>query len=156
MRVRLIGIVVAIACGIAGCGASPDGEEGTTPVSAAALQPLQIGEPQAQLRGTDGTYATFDLSVMIDNPNEVDVTMRHLEGQLFLDGQPVARIEIDDADVIGSLSQRQFVLDVEIPIALLASFQGDQYVARGTLYADGGSGDSSLQSPFEITGAVPR
>lgn len=151
-----LGIVVALACGVAGCGASPDGEGSTTPVASAALSPLEIAQPQAQLRGMDGANAIFDITVVVTNPNQVEVTMRRLEGQLLLDGQQAARIEIEGDDPIEPESERAFVFDVSVPMAMIASFQGDQYVARGTLYADAGSGDSALQSPFELTGPVPR
>ncbi|MDQ3035793.1 MAG: LEA type 2 family protein [Myxococcota bacterium] len=152
--VGALGIVVAI--GIAGCGAAPDAEEGTTPAASGALQPLEIAQPQAQLRGVDGANATFDISVVVTNANPVEVIMRRMEGQLFLDGQQAARIEVEGADPIDADSERAFLFTVQVPLAMIATLQGDEYVARGTLYADGGSGDSALQTPFELTGPVPR
>lgn len=153
----VVGVALAVAGGgIAGCGAAPDAEEGTTPEPSADLAPLAISRPEAQLRGIEGSSAVFDITVVVTNPNEVELTMRRMDGFLFLDGQQAAHIEIEGDEPIEPDSERAFHFDVRIPVSMIATFRGDTYVARGTLFADAGSGDGGLQSPFELTGPVPR
>ncbi|UJR78796.1 LEA type 2 family protein [Sandaracinus amylolyticus] len=154
MRSWLTGISIALSITVAGCGAAP-GEEETTPVASSALRPLEIARPEAQLRAIEGEQAVFDIRVIVTNPNEADVVLRRATGELMLDGNRVARLEIDGEEPLEADSERVFVFDVSVPVSMLATVRADQYVARGTLYADGGTGDGALQTPFELTGDVP-
>lgn len=153
--VGLGGLIVIAGAIAAGCGAAP-GNEDTTPTATADLRPLEISRPESHLAGMDATYATIDIRVVINNPNSVPVTMRRVDGVLLLGGQQAATIQIDGGEPIDPESERVFVFDVQVPLSLIASVQASEYVARGTLFADGGAGDGALQSPFELTGPVPR
>jgi hypothetical protein len=157
-QVARITVIVSVVAGLgaasAGCGAAP-GSEPTTPTAAADLRPLEVSRPEATLAGMDGTHATVNIRVIVANPNQAAVTMRRVDGQLLLDGQQAANIEVEGDELLDADSERAFVFDVRVPLALLASVQAREYVARGTLYADGGSGDAALQSPFELSGPVP-
>lgn len=156
MRSWLMGMSTALSIAVAGCGASPDAYEDTTPVASSALRPLEIARPEAQMRGIEGDQAVFDIRVIVTNPNDAEVVMRRAVGELLLGGNRVARLEIDGAEPLDADSERVFVFDVSVPAAMLAMVRSDQqYVARGTLYADGGSGDEGLQTPFELMGDVP-
>lgn len=140
---------------VAGCGAAPGHEEETTPESA-QLQPLSVAQPDARLVGVDGVNANFEIAVMIANPNAAAVTMRRLDGVVMLEGQQVARVAVEGTEVIDPQTERRFVLQVAVPLAVVMQLQSDTYVAQGTVFADGGSGDGALQTPFEFTGQVPR
>lgn len=141
-----------------GCGAAPgyEDEASTTPVDVASLQPLQIGEPQAEIAGSDGVNVTFHIRVQVHNPNQAELTMRRVVGALLLDGQQAAQIEIDGAEVVSPDSDREFVLDIDVPVHLLARVGARTYVGQGTVYADAGAGDGALESPFRFEGDVPR
>lgn len=155
MRTVVVSVVIVLAVAYGGCGAAP-GHEETTPAASAELQPLQLSQPESQLAGIDGTHATVNIRVIITNPNQTPVTMRRVDGQLLLDGQEAARIAIEGDELIDPDSERAFVFDIRVPLSIIATIQSNDYVARGTLFADGGSGDSALQSPFEFSGPIPR
>lgn len=159
MRSWLRGAVVVVGLGVAaaqgaGCGAAPGYEEETTP-EAAALAPLEIASPDARLRGIEGTQAVFDIQVSIRNPNDAEVVLRRATGELVVDGSRLATMEIEGEEPLAPSSERAFVFEVVVPVSMLATLHADHYVARGTLYADGGTGDGALQTPFELTGPVP-
>jgi hypothetical protein len=153
MRALVTSLIVGIA--IAGCGAAP-GHETTTPTPAASLRPLEVSRPEGALRSVQGANALVEIRVIVTNPNSVPVTMRRVDGNVLLDGEQAAHIEVEGAEPIDPNAERAFVFNVSVPLQLLTSVRGDQYVARGTLHADGGSGDGALQSPFEFSGPVPR
>ena len=160
MRSWIRGAVAGLGLGLlgaqgAGCGAAP-GEESTMPVPSAELRPLEIARPDARLRGIEGEQARFEITVVVTNPNDAEVVLRRATGELVLDGMQVARMEIEGDEPIEPDSERAFVFDVSVPAAMIAGVRADQYVARGTLYADGGSGDGALQTPFELMGPVPQ
>lgn len=155
VRGMIAGIGLGLAAQGAGCGAAPGYEEETTPTPAAELSPLEVARPDARLRGIEGTQATFDIQVMIRNPNDAEVVLRRATGELVVDGTRLATMEIEGEEILGPSSERAFVFEVAVPVSMLATIRADQYLARGTLYADGGSGDGALQTPFELTGPVP-
>lgn len=153
-QLAVAALAISLACSSLGCGAAPGYDE-TTP-DTADLQPLRIGQPEARLAGVDGVNANFEIAVMVANPNGAPLTMRRIDGHVFLNEQDVAHIEVEGEEIVEPQSQRRFVLELAVPLAVVMQLQAEQYVARGTLYADAGSGDGALQSPFELTGAVPR
>jgi hypothetical protein len=148
-------MAAVLAVSAAGCGAAPDADEGTTPIPSGSLSPLEISRPEARLRGIEGAQAIFDITVVVTNPNQATVIMRRVAGDLVVDGHQLARLEIDGEELLEPDSERAFVFDVSIPVAMLATIRAERYVARGMLYADGGEGDGALQTAFELMGDIP-
>lgn len=155
---RALGNIVAttlvLGAMLAGCGAAPGTEAPTTPT--ADLAPLEISQPSTRLRGIEGQNAVIELSVVVSNPNQVPLTMRRVDGQVLLNGEQAARIEVEGEEIVEASSQRPFVLEVVVPLGFVMQLEAQQYVARGELYADAGSGDGALRSPFEFTQPIPR
>ncbi len=147
--------LVGAAPAAAGCGAAPGYEE-TTPTQTGELAGLIISQPEARLIGTDGATLTFGIHVTVTNPNATDLTMRRVHGVLLLDQQQAAAIDIEGAEVVSGNSGRAFEFEVSVPAHLVLRVGARDYVGEGTVYADAGTGDGSLQSPFRFTGAVPR
>lgn len=150
----VVSLAVSLSCGALGCGAAPGYEE--TTAESASLQPLQIGQPEARLLGVNGSDASFEIAVMVSNPNGAPMTMRRIDGHVFLNEQDVAHVEVDGEEIIDAGSERRFVLDLDVPVALVMQLQAETYVARGTVFADAGGGQADIQTPFELTGPVPR
>ena len=149
-----VGIALLAAQG-AGCGAAPGYEEETTPTPASELRPLELAQPDARLRGIEGDQARFDITLVVTNPNEAEVVLRRATGELVVGPHRLATLELEGEEPLAPASERAFVLDLSVPVAMLATLGASEYVARGMLYADGGSGDGALQTPFTLTGAVP-
>jgi hypothetical protein len=145
---------ILLALGALGCGAAPTGASNAP--SAAELVPLEIGEPSSQLAAMDQTHAVLEVRVMVRNPNAAPVTMRQVTGQLSLDGVNAANISVTDGESFDPESERAFVIRIRLPLTVLLAVHADQYVARGEVRADSGSGDGALVTPFEWTGPVPE
>ena len=86
----------------------------------------------------------------------VDVSREGLDIKVsFSDDRPTVKRRLKFVELVWTSHKRAFVFELVVPVSMLASLHSAQYVARGTLYADGGTGDGALQTPFELTGPVP-
>lgn len=147
----------------AGCGASPAArgrEEATTTTAtttAAMAGPpaaLEVTQPMTEILGSDGVNVAVRSRMLIRNPNPYPVTLRVLDGAVWLDGAQAATARIEGADVLDGNTDRVFQLDANVPVQLIMGVRSRTYVTSGTITATAPDG-SSFSSPFSFEGPLP-
>lgn len=158
MKILLVSTLVAL-CGItAGCGGS-SARRGTAPRERIVLSgppaPLEVTQPMTEILGTDGVNVALRSRILIRNPNPFPVTLRSLDGVLYLDGMQAATAHVEGADVLDARTDRVFQLDANVPLQLIVGVRSGSYVTSGSITAFSADG-SPFVSPFSFEGPLPR
>lgn len=164
MKTTLPALVLALSFPVtlaaAGCGASPTArrEETTTTTSASAMSgppaPLQVTQPMTEILGSDGVNVSVRSRILITNPNPYPITLRVLDGVLWLDGAQAATARIEGEDVLDARTDRIFQLDASVPVQLIMNVRSRVYTTSGTITATAPDG-TSFSSPFSFEGPLP-
>lgn len=148
----------------AGCGASPTArrraelEADTTTTSSGSMSgppvALEVSQPATEVVGSDGVNIAVRSRIRITNPNPYPVTLRVLDGIVWLDGVQAATARVEGQDVLEARTDRVFQLDVSVPAQLIMSARTRTYVTSGTITAVAPDG-TTFASPFSFEGPLP-
>jgi hypothetical protein len=107
-----------------------------------------------EILGSDGVNVAVRSRMLIRNPNPYPVTLRSLDGVLYLDGAQAATARIEGADVLDAHTDRVFQLDANVPVQLIMSVRSRVYTTSGSITATGPDG-TAFASPFSFEGPLP-
>jgi len=166
LALALLTVVPVLAVG---CGASPTARRraeleadttttGTTTSGSVAMSgppaALEVSQPATEVVGSDGVNIAVRSRIRITNPNPYPVTLRVLDGIVWLDGVQAATARVEGQDVLEARTDRVFQLDVSVPAQLIMSARTRTYVTSGTITAIAPDG-TAFASPFSFEGPLP-
>jgi hypothetical protein len=154
-----------------GCGASPAARHreemaaestaatsgasgGSAVVMSGPPAALEVTQPQTEILGSDGVNVAIRSRILVTNPNPYPITLRVLDGVLWLDGAQAATARIEGEDVLDAREARVFQLDANVPVQLIMTVRSRTYVSSGSITATAPDG-TSFASPFSFEGPLP-
>jgi hypothetical protein len=157
VKILLLSALVALSGLAAGCGGSSV-RRAATPSERIVLSgppaPLEVTQPMTEILGTDGVNVAVRSRILIRNPNPFPVTLRSLDGVLYLDSAQAATAHIEGTDVLDARTDRIFQLDANVPLQLILGVRSRSYVTSGSITAFTADG-TPFVSPFSFEGPLP-